>query len=114
MRSQLLRAVTTRASTRATEQILIADEQEWEGVLEEMESEKLYGLGSKAVELEQFVAWLEKGKLNLFPGPTKPLDSLPQLCATATIQPWCCTKTRRVTTMWWTASSASRASWASS
>ena len=88
MRSQLLSAVTTRASTRAAEQILIADEQEWEGVLEEMESEKLYGLGSKAVELEQFVAWLEKGKLNLFPGPTKPLDSLPQLCATATIHPW--------------------------
>ena len=51
MRSQPLRAVTTRASTRATERILTADEQEWEGVLEEMESEKLYGLGSKEVEL---------------------------------------------------------------
>ena len=111
MRSQPLTAVTTRASTRATERILTADEQEWEGVLEEMESEKLYGLGSKAVELEQFVAWLEKGKLNLFPGPTKPLDSLPRLCAIATI---CCTKKRRVTAMWWTASSAPRASWASS
>ena len=67
MQSQSRRALATRASTRATERELTAEEQEWEGVLEEMESEKLYGLGSKETELSQFCSWLEKGKLNLFP-----------------------------------------------
>ena len=39
----------------------------WEEMLQEIESEKLYGLGSKEAELSQFASWLAKGKLNLFP-----------------------------------------------
>ena len=41
--------------------------QQWEEKLETMESNKLYGLGSKEVELDQVISWLRKNKLNLFP-----------------------------------------------
>mmetsp|Transcript_146488 Transcript_146488/g.255495 ORF Transcript_146488/g.255495 Transcript_146488/m.255495 type:complete len:519 (+) Transcript_146488:71-1627(+) len=67
---------TTRHSGRALGAFRVAhptgmatksQEDEWEGALEEVESERLYNLGSKEAELSQFALWLQKGKLNLFP-----------------------------------------------
>ena len=138
MRSRL-RAMATRVSTTATGRTLTPEEQEREDVLAGgMASEKLYVLGSKEAELSQFVSWLEKSKLNLFPEYQREYVWKPEkasrLIATvlcnryvppiptgiqrklnfvsvrtikgSSIDPWCCTRERRVSTMWWTASSA--------
>jgi hypothetical protein len=39
----------------------------FEDALKELESEKLYGLASKQVEIDQIASWVKKEKLNLFP-----------------------------------------------
>lgn len=39
----------------------------WDDELLEMESEKLYGLGSNQAEISQISSWLANGRLNLFP-----------------------------------------------
>ena len=44
-----------------------SDKQLWEEALQDLESEKLYGLASKDAELSQYETWLKKGRLNLFP-----------------------------------------------
>jgi 5-methylcytosine-specific restriction endonuclease McrA len=55
---QLSRLLSTKGDKEATN---------YTEILEEIKSDKLYGLGSLECELGQFVNWLQDGRLNLFP-----------------------------------------------
>lgn len=107
-RSFARRAVPPPPRESAREQ----QRQDFEDVLNEKQSEKLYGLSSLTSNLQLFAQQLEQGSLNLFPEYQRSYVWKPDF-ATDSCHPLLCTKKKRGCLMWWTASNGWRASSAS-